>query len=57
MKLWLTGWQKRGQLVAFYQQYKREQVVQVDVIMEAYTVEAIKQTCLTQYNACPFSTC
>ncbi|KAK3248571.1 hypothetical protein CYMTET_41965 [Cymbomonas tetramitiformis] len=46
--------EKRAQLVAFYQKYKPEQVEQVDAIMEAYTVQAIKQTCMARYNADPF---
>lgn len=46
--------QNRARLVAFYKIRNPGQVAQVDVIMKAYTLEAIRESCLQRYNADPF---
>eukprot|EP00854_Cymbomonas_tetramitiformis_P006005 gene6005-7217_t len=41
-------------LVAFYKRHNPGQVTQVDDIMNAYTVEAIQESCMSRYNVDPF---
>ncbi|KAK3287455.1 hypothetical protein CYMTET_5039 [Cymbomonas tetramitiformis] len=46
--------EKRAMLVAFYGKHNPEQAEQVDAIMQAHTVEGIRDACVARYNADPF---
>ncbi|KAK3242701.1 hypothetical protein CYMTET_47618 [Cymbomonas tetramitiformis] len=46
--------EKRAMLVRFYHKHNPEQAEQVDAIMQAYTIEDIREACMARYNADPF---
>ncbi|KAK3259812.1 hypothetical protein CYMTET_31208 [Cymbomonas tetramitiformis] len=46
--------EKRAMLVRFYHKHNPEQAEQVDAIMQAYTVEDIREACMTRYKGDPF---
>eukprot|EP00854_Cymbomonas_tetramitiformis_P012755 gene12755-15080_t len=46
--------EKRAMLVNFYHQHNPEQAEQVDAIMQAHTMEGIRDACVARYNADPF---